>query len=91
MYDDETLEMMRERTRPVPGQAYSARINNTVAADGEDVYVKIPAIDGGQYRWGPCVWSPRIGDQAFPSKNYVCLVIFDNEHVPWIVQWWPYG
>jgi hypothetical protein len=50
MYSDEITEDAPIQTVP----AWAGRVSNNVTAAGQDLFVRILDIDGGQKAWGPC-------------------------------------
>jgi hypothetical protein len=28
---------------------------------------------------------------SLPARGDACLVLFDNDHEPWVVAWWPFS
>lgn len=72
-------------------------LQGTVASNPVDVddpaYVVVPSRSP-IHRWGPAPYSPRIepggATYAIPSRGDRCLVAFDDEDQPWIIEWWPY-
>jgi hypothetical protein len=80
---------------PRTDRPYLAEINNTPTSDGQDLFVTIEGIDGGQHAWGPCYgWESRItwaGSASHPYKGASALVQFDDDHNVWLLAWWPYA
>lgn len=94
MYEDIFDDSPEYKTpSPSKDRPFLAIINTNAFADGDDVYVRIPAIDGGETQWGPVRWSPRPSDSGplFPSKNDEALVQYDDAHNMWMYLWWPYA
>lgn len=92
MYGHEELQEAKTASRGRWSDAYAAKINNTVSVDGDDIFVTIDGFDDGEHKWGPCPgWQQRPEVPHFPSKGDDALVVFDDNRIPWIVAWWPYG
>jgi hypothetical protein len=90
MYSDEITEDAPIQTVP----AWAGRVSNNVTAAGQDLFVRILDIDGGQKAWGPCRWSPQTddaGNATYPSRDDDALVIKDSDGEYWVVKWWTYG
>lgn len=89
MYEDEFID---NGLPPIPG-CWAAQIANDVDTSGDDLYVRIRAIDAGEKRWGPCRWAPQIdddGDVIYPQEDNEALVVKDNEGEYWVLMWWQY-
>ena len=66
-----------------PRTALRARIANDIQDPATDeLFVTIEAYDGHRQRWGPCQWVPA---SALPSRGDDCLVVFDEDEVPWVL------
>jgi hypothetical protein len=85
MYEDVELN---QATRNPARTAWAGIINNTPLAEGDDIHVVIPGISR-ETKWGPVRWSAHGVD--LPSKGDDALVIFDDNKIPWVADWWPYG
>jgi len=51
----------------------------------EDIPVILPEWDA-TLKWGPAKWVFK-DDQNIPQEGDECLVVFDNNRVPWITAW----
>ena len=57
-------------------------IANTPTSVDDDLYVTVPAFDGSRQQWGPCA---RVPSTTLPSRGDPCLVVFDEQAVPWVL------
>ena len=63
---EELNETIAPPTGPV--KVVQGVISNSVTDSGDDLYVTIPAFDGGNLTWGPCPWSPASSLPTCPSS-----------------------
>lgn len=73
---------------------WAGEISNDVFSAGEDLFVRIPGIDSGRSKWGPCRWTPQIDDSGnvvYPSDGDAALIVKDDIGEYWILMWWQYG
>ena len=64
------------------------KVVNKPANKDADLFVTIPSFDGGRQQWGPCAWAPST---AQPTVGEDCLVMFDENDVPWVMTLAPVG
>jgi hypothetical protein len=64
-----------------------AVIAETAPNADTEVPVIIPEFDQ-ELQWGPCKWSYRNAG-TMPQQGDPCLVAFDSDRDPWIVNFWP--
>lgn len=78
-----------EATRPnlSKNRLWQGVISRTVSGMASGAYVILPGIDNN-IELGPANW-PAINDYQMPQLADECLVAFDNNMRPWIVNWWP--
>jgi len=82
-------EDVTPRRRLTPGNGSWYGVIAKPAADMNDfVYVVIPAFSRTM-RFGPCRWQSRDAT-SLPARGDDCLVIFDNNKIPWVAAWWPF-
>lgn len=86
MYEETLIPHVPDRRA---GRPWAAKIVNTPGVDGADVYVRIPGLDGGEAKHGPCRYMMR--GAALPTEGDDALVTFDDENTLWIIGWWPYA
>lgn len=68
--------------------AWAGIVATDAASLSDMIWVILPDLDEN-IRIGPCRWQAR--DQVnLPQRDDDCLVIFDNDHQPWVVAWWPF-
>lgn len=72
-------------TEPPPVKLVTGRINNTPAHVGDPVFVKIDSAGDQMPAYGPCPWTPH--GTTLPTAGALCLVAFDENDLPWIIQW----
>jgi hypothetical protein len=71
---------------------YEAIIANTVTAFGQNLFVLIPSVDGGQTTKGPLRWTPLPGPGGsliYPTKGDLAQVIRTNEGFYWLTAFVP--
>lgn len=89
-YESDFQDRIGERkVDQLPGP-FNAEVVNTPTALGQDVFVKIPAIDNGTMKWGPVRWDAR-SDNSLPHAGVECAVVIDNNREVWMIGWWPYA
>lgn len=85
----------RQQIRQI-ATAVRGRIATSPTTWTDDLFVTIGSFDGHRQQWGPCVWAPRIADVPgapptlaihFPVRGDDCLVVFDEDELPWVVMW----
>ncbi len=69
-------------------ESWQGRFAKAVPDLASRAYVIIPDLDP-TLQIGPCRWQARDA-VSLPAKGDACLVIFDNDHEPWVVAWSPY-
>jgi hypothetical protein len=87
------LDDWDDKKTPAPA-AYEATISNDVSSSVDDLFVRLPTVDAGRSRWGPCRWAPRVtdgGSAQFPDEGDKALVVKSDDGEYWILQWWPYS
>ena len=60
-----------------------------IAKDAEDENEELPVILPDwdpDLQWGPCEWTFK-DNVNLPKRGDDCLVVFDNNHKPWIASW----
>lgn len=90
-YDDDLIRRTADKELP---QCYQAVIHNTPSALDDDLYVTIPGVDDGQNKWGPCLWSPRVGTGGtvvMPQKGDLAVVVLDDTKQHWVLGFSPYA
>lgn len=88
-YVDQTIDEISGRNRKsIAG--WSAELLNSVAAIGDELFVRIPGINPDGRR-GPCQWQPmpRVGGIWIPGGGELALVTFDDAKQPWVSMWIP--
>lgn len=58
---------------------------NTPASSSDKLFVKIPSFGDAMPPFGPCDWTPH--GTALPPAGTRCLVAFDEDNIPWVIQW----
>jgi hypothetical protein len=86
-YTDEILK--RPRDKASYNGAFSGVISTDAADELDPVMVIVAAIDG-TIEYGPAPWQPR-SDAVLPQRGDDCLIVFDNERIPFVIAWWPVG
>lgn len=83
---DDLFPPARPATRP-----WRAEVLDDANDVADTVRVLVYGIDDGEHAHGPCMWSPRAGDDGpvYPARGDPALVVFDDERTPWIVAWSP--
>lgn len=87
---DEIAREMRKNSN-VFQRPWQGIILNQAATVEDDIFVKVPGIDGMR-RHGPCLWNPvaaAAGHIWLPGGGEICMVGWDDEKDPWILQWMP--
>ena len=54
---------------------------------GDEVEVLLDSFDN-VHKFGPCKWFYRGG--VLPERGNECLVVFNEEQVPFVISWWPF-
>lgn len=74
----------------VLGKIWKGKIANTISGATQKLFVTIPDLDptGDDLRVGPCEWDSN-DSVTFPQRGQDCLVIFDNDLLPWVISWSP--
>jgi microcystin-dependent protein len=67
--------------------AWSGTIASGATSAGDEVEVLLDGFDD-KHRFGPCKWFAR--GSVLPERGNECLVIFNEEQVPFVVSWWPF-
>lgn len=84
------MSHMFEDQKQTPGLNFIWR--GKIASNPPDfstrVQVTIPDLDP-TLKIGPARWQTR-DPVGLPVKGDDCLVMFDNDHEPWVVMWWPF-
>lgn len=65
-----------------PRKVIRGTVATTVTSPSDDLYVIVHSFDGGRVQWGPCPWVPS---SALPVRGEDCLVLFDEQEVPWVM------
>lgn len=71
-------------------QLFEARIVNTPAANGDEVFVTIDSFDEGKHKFGPVVWDPieLKGEEIMPQKGAIALVAKPSiTGSVWLLAW----
>lgn len=71
-------------SEPQPPKLLRAKTVNTPASAAAKLFVKIDSF-AGMDSFGPCDWTPH--GTALPPAGTVCLVAFDEDNIPWVIQW----
>lgn len=87
-----TDDARKNRTPRNWGIPFSARFAADAVAIGDLLLIIIPSFgdsDSSDLTWGPCSWAPEWGAVTLPQKGDPCLVMFDDQRVPWVIRWRP--
>jgi hypothetical protein len=75
------------------GRPWFATIISDAITTDDQVLVRIPSIDDGQFAWGPVRWTPQVVFKedgvwlALPKSGEECLVQYDDDGNLWLLQW----
>jgi hypothetical protein len=63
-----------------------ATVANTPDDADSELFVLVPEFDGGQHKWGPCIWQPHT-DDTLPTRGDDALVAHDDLGDTWVIAW----
>lgn len=78
-------------TNVAPVTPYESFVDNTVTAPDQNLFIKIPSIDQGRTKKGPCRWIPIPGRDGliYPTKGDVALSVRSQEGFYWVTNFIP--